>query len=230
MPHFEAPLRLSLDAKRWYFAGMKLLWTSVVFCLGSACASAPAAPFDTLPQSQVIAYRLQNYEVPQAAAPAQPGMIPGIPPEIQQWAQQALPGLQQMIPPGLLPPGVLPTPAPAQAPQAPRFHGFRILEQQVVMDTELKEQLAELLGDEDSFTTPGSNCMYSEMGISFGAGGGAPQNDVLVSFSCNQMQGHNFIWPHPSTGMKPDTVQQLSKVVAQIFPPNSAPPQPITLL
>ncbi len=220
---------------------MKTLWISCVLCLAPACASAPAAPFDTLPDSNVVAYRLQNYEPPQAAAPApaQPGVpaIPGIPPEIQQWAQQALPGLQQMIPPGLLPPGVLP-PAAAPAPpppQAPRFHGFRILEQQPVVSPDLKEQLAELLGDEDSFAQPQSNCMYAEMGLSFTSSAGAPPNDVLVSFSCNQMQGHNFIWPHPATGMTSETVQSLSDIVAKLFPPQSAPPpgvapQPVTML
>jgi hypothetical protein len=203
-----------------------------VLLLASGCASTPAAPFDTFPKSNVTAYRLQNYEPPAAAAAAPlPGAIPGIPPEIQQWAQQALPGLQQMIPPGLLPPGVLPGlpgAVPAQ-PQAPRFHGFRILEQQPVIDGELKETLAELLGDEDSFQTPQSNCMYAEMGLSFSTSPAAPPNDVLISFSCNQMQGHNFIWPHPSTGMKPETVKSLADVVAKLFPPGVAP-QPMARL
>ncbi len=213
---------------------MKTLWISCVLCLAPACAGAPAAPFDTLPNANVVAYRLQNYEPPQAAAPTQPGVpaIPGIPPEIQQWAQQALPGLQQMIPPGLLPPGILPpAAAPVPPPQAPRFHGFRILEQQPVVNPDLKEQLAELLGEEDSFTTPQSNCMYAEMGLSFTSSAGAPPNDVLVSFSCNQMQGHNFIWPHPTTGMTSETVQALSEIVAKLFPPQAAaPPQPVTML
>src|SRR4051812_41565347 len=75
------------------------------------CAKGPAAPFDTLKTANVTALRLQNYEPPQqAAAPTpnpQTGMIPGLPPEITQWAQQALPGLQQFLPPGLVPPGML---------------------------------------------------------------------------------------------------------------------------
>jgi hypothetical protein len=209
----------------------------------TACASAPAAPFDTLQNANVVAYRLQNYEHPPTpaaaapAAPAAPGLpaipgLPPIPPEIQQWAQQALPGLQQMIPPGILPPGLIPgapaapAPAPVAQPQAPRFHGFRILEQQPLVSPDLKETLAELLGDEDSFQTPSSNCMYAEMGLSFGNGNGAPTNDVLVSFSCNQMQGHNFIWPHPSAGMTSDTVKALADVVAKIFPASGGAPAP----
>jgi hypothetical protein len=154
-------------------------------------------------------------------------VIPGIPPQIQQWAQQALPGLQQMIPPGLLPPGMLPGlpgVAPIPQPQAPRFHGFRILEQQPMLNQELKEELAELLGDKDSFEAPKSNCFYAEMGISFSSSPAAAPNDVLISFSCNQMQGHNFIWPHPAAGMTSDTVKKLADVVTNLFPPSAPPP------
>ncbi len=215
---------------------MKSFCIAALLLTVSGCASAPAAPFDTLPNSNVIAYRLQNYEPPPVAAAPAPGApaIPGIPPEIQQWAQQALPGLQQMIPPGLLPPGLIPgvPAAPVQpAPQAPRFHGFLILEQQPVISPELKENLAELLGEPDNFQTPTSNCLYAEMGLSFSASAGAPPNDVLVSFSCNQMQGHNFIWPHQSTGMTSETVRALSEIVAKVFPPSAGPaPQPVSLL
>ncbi len=220
---------------------MKLLSSTCVALFACACASAPAAPFDTLPASNVTVYRLQNFEPPApVAAPTTPGLpaIPGvpIPPEIQQWANQALPGLQQMIPPGLLPPGLIPgapaaAPPPAQA-QAPRFHGFRILEQQPVLSEDLKEQLAELLGTEDSFAAPQSSCMYAEMGLSFSSSAGAPPNDVLISYSCNQLQAHNFIWPHPTTGMTPETQQKLSEIVPKLFPAGSAPasPQPVSML
>jgi hypothetical protein len=197
--------------------------------LALACGS-PAVPFDTMKSANVVVYRLQNYEppAPVAGAPAAPGVaIPGIPPEIVAMAQQALPGLQQMIPPGLLPPGLIPglpaQPAPVPQPQAPRFHGFRILEQQQVGSADLKEDLAELLGDEDSFQAQHANCLYAEMGISFSNAPGAPSNDVLVSFSCSQVQGHNFVWPHPSTGMTPDTVQRLSDLVPQLFPASGVP-------
>lgn len=202
---------------------------SILF-LASACASAPAAPFDTFPSSNVTAYRLQNFEPPAPVAgdPGAVPVIPGIPPQIQQWAQQALPGLQQMIPPGLIPglPGLpgMPGAAPVAQPQAPRFHGFRILEQQPMLNQDLKEELAELLGDKDSFQVPQSNCMYAEMGLSFSSSPAAAPNDVLISFSCNQMQGHNFIWPHPSAGMTPDTVKKLADVVARLFPPSAPAP------
>lgn len=204
-----------------------------VALLSAACGS-PAVPFDTLKSSNVTVYRLQNFEPPapppNAPAPAPGAAIPGIPPEIQALAQQAVPALQQMIPPGLIPPGMIPgLPAPAAQPaapppQAPRFHGFRILEQQPVMDADLKEHLGDLLGDPDSFQAQHASCLYAEMGISFSSTPGAPPNDVLVSFSCNQMQGHNFMWPHPYTGMTPKTVQELADMVGKLFPPQSAPP------
>lgn len=187
----------------------------------SACASTPAAPFDTLKNANVVAYRLQNYEPPPAQANAVPGAIPGLPPQILQWAQQAAPALQQMIPPGLIPPGLIPGlsavgAAPVQ--DAPRFHGFRILEQAPVVDGKLREQLGELFGDEDSFKSQHANCMYAEMGLSFSTNPGAPPNDVLISFSCEQMQGFNFVWPHPTNGLTPDTVKSLSEVVGRLFP------------
>lgn len=178
----------------------RILLIATVAVGASACASTPAAPFDTLKSANVTAFRLQNYEPPPQAAAA-PGLIPGLPPQILQWAQQAAPALQQMIPPGLIPPGLIPglpgTPGAATTQDAPRFHGFRILEQVAVIDQGLKEQLGELLGEEDSFQAQHANCLYAEMGLSFSANPAAPPNDVLVSFSCNQVQGYNFVWPHP---------------------------------
>src|SRR5262245_15802254 len=95
---------------------------AILSLTGMACASAPAAPFDTLKTSNVTAFRLQNYEppapAPGAAPPAPGAAIPGLPPEINAWIQQGASGLSQLIPPGLLPPGMVPG-APAAAPPAP---------------------------------------------------------------------------------------------------------------
>jgi hypothetical protein len=197
--------------------------------LGLGCASAPAAPFDTLKTANVSAFRLQNYEPP-AAVPVMPaagGIIPGLPPEITQWAQQALPGLSQLIPPGLLPPGLLQgmsaQPAPVQQQQQEiRFPmsqpNFRILGQAQVIDPDLREALGKLLGNPDSFQADHANCMYAEMGLSFtGSLGGAP-NDMLISFSCNTVEARSFAWPHPNRGLKPDTVKQLDALVQKIWP------------
>jgi hypothetical protein len=205
----------------------------LAFCFSAAvlsvgCAGKPAAPFDTLKTSNLTAYRLQNYEPPAAAAAATPGAaptIPGLPPEITSWIQQGAAGLQQLIPPGLQIPGLsLPgvgTVAPA-VDTTPRFHTFRILSQTQVIDAELKEDLGDLLGDKDNFDNTQARCapnvFYAEMGLSFGSAPGAQTNDLLVSFSCNQVVSRTFSWPHPATGMKNDTVKDLSEIVQKIFP------------
>jgi hypothetical protein len=191
------------------------------------CASAPAAPFDTLKSANVSAFRLQNYEPPAAAAAAAtPSAIPGLPPEITQWAQQALPGLQQFLPPGLLPPGLLQggiaAPAAVPAQTDARFPmsmpNFRILGQAQVIDPDLKDELAKLLGDPDSFQADHANCLYAEMGISFTSSNGGAPNDLLISFSCNQIEARSFAWPHPNRGLKPDTVKKLATLTSKIWP------------
>ena len=191
------------------------------------CAGKPAAPFDTLKTSNLTAYRLQNYEPPAAAAAATPGAapaIPGLPPEIQSWIQQGAQGLQQLIPPGILPPlpGTVPAPAVPAAAQVPRFHGFRILGQTPVTDQDLREELGELLGDADSYDNKYARCapgvIYPEMGLSFGGAPGGATNDLLISFSCSQIVSRSFGWPHPATGMTPDTVKSLTEVVQKLWP------------
>jgi hypothetical protein len=210
---------------------MKAIASLLTIALGGAaigCASAPAAPFDTLKTSNVLAFRLQNFEPPPpvAAAPSatpQAPMIPGIPPEITQWAQQALPGLQQFLPPGLIPgAGAAAAAPPPPAPEAPRFPmaapNFRILNQTQVLDPAVKEELGKLLGDPDNFQADHGNCMYAEMGLSF-SGAASPQpNDLLISFSCNQIDSRTFAWPHPNHGLKPDTVKKLETLVQKIWP------------
>jgi hypothetical protein len=207
--------------------GSVVFWGAGISALATAaCASGPAAPFDMMKNANVTAYRLQNYEPPaQAAAPAAtpgaPGMIPGIPAEIQQWAQQALPGLQQLIPPGLLPPGLIPNqaaqPAPQPQAQVARFVDFRILGQAPVMDPDLKETLGELFGDEDNYQAQHQGCMYPELGLSFTPPEGGPRYDMLVSFSCNQVNAVSFAWPHKTAGMTPNMVKKLSEIVPQLF-------------
>ena len=208
-----------MQIKSWTKASLLLTFLGSV-----ACASKPAPPFDTLKTANVTAFRLQNYEPPAAQQAPAGGGLPGLPPEIQKFVQQGAQGLQQLIPPGLLPPGLLgggqPGAAPAPQPQnVPRFHGFRILSQTPVIDEGLKEELADLLGEEDNFDHKHANCMYAEMGLTFNSGG--PPNDLLISFSCNQVNARSFGWPHGATGMKPKTVQELSEVVQKLWPPGT---------
>jgi hypothetical protein len=200
-------------------------WGALAFLLvstqGCGWGKGPASPFDKMKGSNVVAYRLQNYEPPQAqqAQAATPGaLLPGVPPEIQAWVTQGAQGLTQLLPPGLLPPGMTGAmAAPTPAPDAPRFHGFRILSQTQVLDPEVTERLGELFGDADNFDNKHANCAYSELGLSFSPQQGV-QNDLLVSFSCNQVIAQTFAWPHPSAGMKPDTVKELSEIVQKIWP------------
>lgn len=224
-----------------------ILWiaASALLCL-AGCKSSPASPFDQLEASNVTAYRLQNYELPPQAqaqpVPGQPGQvtIPGLPPEIQGWIQQGAQGLQQLIPPQLsaLIPGMAQAAqqaAPPPQPEAPRFHNFRILGSTQVIDPGLKERLAEILGDPDNFHNQHGACGYSEMGLSFGQAMAQPMpaqpgqpaqpqtgtNDILISFSCNQIIAASFMWPHPYSGMKKDTVAELSDVVSKLWPPGT---------
>src|SRR5690606_20860438 len=58
----------------------KLSALLVLVAAGAGCSKGPAAPFDTLKGSNVVAFRLQNYEPPPQAA-ATPGpavLIPGL--------------------------------------------------------------------------------------------------------------------------------------------------------
>ena len=222
------------------------LATSVLgLTLGVGCASHPAAPFDTLKNSGATMLRLQNYEPPaqqQQGAAAVPGLPNLIPPQIQQWAQQAAPALQQLLPPGLLPPGLIPTtPLPQQAVQQEfRFHDRRVLGTAQVADADLREQLAELLGDEDNFQLEHQPCNYAELGLGWATQANVPPYEILISFSCNNIQAaQGFSWPHATgIGMKPKLVEGLTKIVQQLFPTTTmspggvgyAPQNPLALL
>lgn len=222
------------------------LATSVLgLTLGVGCASHPAAPFDTLKNSGATLLRLQNYEPPAQQQPgvaAVPGLPNLIPPQIQQWAQQAAPALQQLLPPGLLPPGLLQaTPLPQQAAQEFRFHDRRVLGTAQIADADLREQLAELLGDEDNFQLEHQPCNYAELGLGWATQANMPPYEVLISFSCNNIQAaQGFAWPHATgIGMKPKLVEGLTKIVQQLFPTTTmtppggmgyAPQNPLALL
>ena len=134
-----------------------VLGTVVLLLAVTGCVKT-AAPFDQLRDGSVIAYRLQNYEPPAQASPVGAGQIPGLPPQIQQWMQAAQGlNLGQLIPPGILPPGMLdgvggqqPTTQQPAADTVPRFPdtapNFRILSQTQVMDPDLRKQLAKIFG------------------------------------------------------------------------------------
>ncbi len=200
-----------------------LLGLAAALLGASACASGPRAPFDTIQNGNVTMLRLQNYEPPAAspAAAAAPA-IPGLPPQIQQWAQQAAPVLQQLLPPGLVPPNLLQAPALAAQPQASqefRFHGRRVLGTQPVLDPELKEELSELFGDPDNFQLEHQPCDFTELGLGWTTAPGMPPYEVLISFSCNHVKAaQGFAWPHEGMGMKPKMVHGLARIISRLYP------------
>ena len=55
------------------------------------------------------------------------------------------------------------------------------------------------------------------MGLSWSAGPGT-SNDILISFSCSQVVSRSFAWPHPATGMKPETAKELTEAVQKLWP------------
>lgn len=123
-----------------------------------------------------------------------------------------------MLPPGLLPPGLLPG-APASPPasaDAPRFHGFRILEGQTVNDAGVKSDIVELFGHGSNFQDTTSNCMFAEFGFAM-AQPNAPAAEVLVSLSCEQVQGYNFAWPYSRTGISPDGSKKVVSIAQRVF-------------
>jgi len=194
--------------------------TGLIACFGFAafgCASAPASPFDEMKNAPITIYRLQNYEPPVQPTQTVPstGMIPGLPPEIQQWIQAGA----SMLPPGLLPPGLLP--GQTQVPQqqvdnVPRFYGFRVIGQAPVTDENLRKELIDIFGYEKNFDNTFSGCMYAEFGISF-ARLNQPPADVLVSLSCDNVQAQNFAWPHRYRGLTPDAVRRIVRASQVVF-------------
>jgi hypothetical protein len=202
------------------------LAAAVTVATVSGCAGTPAAPFDQLKTANLTAYRLQNAEAnaPAAGAAATPGAapaltIPGLPPEMNSWLQQGAAAVSAALP-GLLPgaAGAL----PGAVDTTPRFHSFRILSQTQVLDPDLKESLGKVLGDKDSFDNAQARCapnvFYADLGLSFTSNTGAAPNDLLISFQCNQVVSRSFAWPHPATGMTPDTVKKVAEIVLKIFP------------
>lgn len=211
----------------------------LALCLGAAalsmgCAGKPAAPFDALKTSNLTAFRLQNNDpapviaTAPAATPGAAPVIPGLDPNLQNSITAGVAALQKLIPPGLQIPGLaLPGAAavPGVTPVAdttPRFQSFRILAQQQVLDADLKESLGKLLGDPDNFDNTLGRCapnvVYPEFGLSFATAPGAQSSDLLISMGCNQVVSRTFSWPHPATGMKTDTVADLSEIFTKIFP------------
>jgi hypothetical protein len=188
---------------------------SAAFLSTLGCASL-SPPFDKMKDSQMTVYRLQNFEPPPPAqaAPAAAGSLQ-LPPQIQQWITAGA----SLLPPGLLPPGLLPGTAPQQASpaDAPRFHGFRILDYRQVTDTGIKGDIVDLFGHGSNFQSAPASCMYAEFGYAIAQPSAPTPADILVSLSCEQVQTFNFAWPYPQTGITPDSSKKLGSIAQRVF-------------
>jgi hypothetical protein len=191
---------------------------SVLSTLSTGCASL-SPPFDQMKGSQMTVYRLQNFEPP-AQAQAQAGAMGAmggltLPPQIQQWITAGA----SLLPPGLLPPGLLPgsTPQAAAAPDAQRFHGFRILDYRQIDDPAVKGDIVDLFGHGSNFQNAPATCMYAEFGYAIAQPSSPTPADILVSLSCEQVQSFNFAWPYPQTGVTPDSSKKIGAIAQRVF-------------
>jgi len=188
--------------------------STLLFATG--CSSTLAQPFQNLKDQPITVYRLQNFEPPTAAPAGGAPIVPGLPPQIQQWLSAGA----QMLPPGLLPPGLLPggTPAPV-ATDAPRFHNFRILQTAAVTDSKQRSEILDLFGHDSNFETPRQSCLYAEFGFQFGQPPTtALPADVLVSLSCDQVSMINYGWPYTTkTGIPADSAKRIYAIVQKTF-------------
>ncbi|MGH7437954.1 MAG: hypothetical protein ACRENE_19920 [Polyangiaceae bacterium] len=182
----------------------------------TGCASL-TPPFDQMKASAMTVYRLQNYEPPAAPAAAGAPALGGLtlPPQIQQWITAGA----SLLPPGLLPPGLVPGAAP-QAPPAPdaqRFHNFRILDYRQIDDAGLKGDIVDVFGHGSNFQSSPAACMYAEFGFAIAQPNSPTPADILVSLSCEQVQAYNFTWPYPQTGVTPDTSKKIGSIAQRVF-------------
>ncbi len=178
----------------------------------TGCASV-SPPFNTMKDAQMTVLRLQNFEPPPTAPAAPTGGLT-LPPQIQQWITAGA----SLLPPGLLPPGLIPGTAPLApaAPDAQRFHGFRILEWQPVNDASVKGDIVDLFGHGSNFQNTPPNCMFAEFGFSI-VQVNAPPADLLVSLSCEQVQAFSFPWPYTQTGLTPDSSKKVASIAQRVF-------------
>ncbi len=215
----------SIARLRAGFSAGNALMLLVVVPFAVGCAR--AAPFDTLDKAPAKILRLQPQQQAQPTPQAQPGpipLIPGLPAELQQLGQQAMQGLQQYIPPGLIPgfppagqPGALPGVAPPRLYQ----NQWVIVDEQPLMDEDIKSQLLDIFGSESSFNEQRGQCFFPGMAVSFQA---APAPvDVVISLSCNQAVGYGFQWPHPNSGFTRETHADLTDIYQRLF---GTPPPP----
>ncbi len=190
----------------------------VLLFVAEGCGgSALAQPFESLKGANITLYRQQNSEPPPTPAQAQPQGPLQLPPQVTQFGAAVAaqyPGLAPLL--NMIPgQGANATPP---APDAPRFHDFRILGWVPLNDAALRTELLDVLGHESNFTTPKETCMYAEMGVSIAQPNNQPPADVLVSLSCANVRTFGFAWPYGNaTGLTPDATKRLVQLMSKAF-------------
>lgn len=202
-----------------------LLFAAFVLATATGCSTTLAQPFEANKAQPITVFRLQNYEPQPAAATANGGAAAGLPPQIQQWLTAGA----QMLPQGLIPPGLIPGTTPAASPttDAPRFQNFRILGSASVSDKTQHDDILNLFGSSSNFDTPRQSCMFAEFGFRIGyspapgtttPAGGAPPIDILVSLSCDQVQMPGYAWPYGAkNGLTADSTKKIVAIVQKAF-------------
>lgn len=199
----------------------KLAGLLVLLPLAAGCA-ARVAPFDQMDRAQVTVLRLtqpqQTPPTPQAGnLPGLPG-LPAVPPEVQALGQQVLQGVQNALP-GIIPGGMIPGANPQQ-PQAqlPQFKGFSIVSQMPLQDPGVRDEILDIFGRESSFTTQAQPCFSPGLAFVLQRPN-APEVDLLVSFSCNQVKMDGDRWPHRVNGFTMETRDRLTRIYEKMFGP-----------
>ena len=196
----------------------------LALAFGTGCASR-TAPFNNLDDASMTILKLQGDQA--AGNPLGVGgggfpiPIPGLTQEQQQQIQQGLgqipQQLQQMIPGLPQIPGL-----PGTQPAAPKFNGYTILGTSYG-DEDMKDQILDLFGDEDSFNQNRGQCFTPGMAIIFTPADGSPNVELMVSFACNQAVGNGFQWPYPANGLTPESGNDLRMIYQRAF---GTPPPP----
>ncbi|NUP11141.1 MAG: hypothetical protein HOW73_34280 [Polyangiaceae bacterium] len=191
--------------------------------LATGCASR-TAPFNNLDDASMTILKLEGNQAaanPLTGGGGFPIPIPGLTPEQQQQMQQSLgqipQQLQQMIPGLPQIPGL-----PGSQPAAPKFNGYTILGTSYG-DDDMKDEVLDLFGDEDSFNQNRGQCFTPGMAFVFTPADGSPNVELMVSFGCNQAVGNGFQWPYPNNGLTTDSGNTLRNIYQKAF---GQPPPP----
>jgi hypothetical protein len=207
---------------RSIFAALTLLVPLAAGCAGRT------APFNEMDKAQITVLRLSQPPPPVAAAATPTGIpgfnIPGLPPEMTQMGNQILQGVGAALPPGILPPGLIPGTgampgaAPVQ-PQVPLYkNSFAITAQMPLTDENLKNEILDLLGAKDSFEGQAGQCFTPGMAFSMQRPG-QPPADVMISLSCNQAKADGFAWPYKGNGFSPEAHDKMANVYQKLWGP-----------